>query len=191
MRIAVDMDGVLADFDKGWIDAYNEDFPSESPLKYKHIQDWDALLTLTHFKNYNEWWHWAQTEHHDLFLNLEPLPGAVRGVQHLSRQNDICIVTSKPRWAAGHPVDWLEKHKVPFDELHIMTKKWFLKCDVYIDDAEHNCRDFLYLTNGHVIQYSAFPYVNGGRRFFPEDTRGFSFATDWDEVIDIVRKVKV
>lgn len=183
------MDGVLADFDKGWVDRYNKDFNTN--VEYKHCDHWDSLVTLTHFEDYDEWWDWARSKHYDLFLELEPLPGAYLGVNRLKRErHEICIITSKPRWAAGHPADWLERHDIPFDELHVTSKKWFVKCDVYIDDAEHNCHDFLTLTNGHVIQYSAFPYVNGGKRFYDDDTKGFSYATTWDEVCEIVKGLK-
>jgi len=180
MRLGIDMDGVLADFDKGWVDRYNADFGAD--LHPKQNTYWDALVGITHFANDAEWWEWASSKHEDLFLGLEPLPGAVEGVQTLSAQgHDICIITSKPRWAAGHPSSWLREHDVPYDEIHVTSKKAFVVCDVYVDDALHNVVDLLEHTDGLVIQYSAWPYVNGGQR-----VPGAIYATSWDVVVEEV-----
>lgn len=179
MRLGIDADGVLADFDKGWIDRYNADFGTS--IEYKHCNHWDALTGLTGL-TYDEWWEWVTSKHEDLFLELEPLPGAVQGVKTLKNLgHDICIITAKPRWAAGHISDWLIKHDVPYDEIHVTSNKIHVACDVYVDDALHNVEAFLEHTDALVIQYSAWPYVNGGKR-----VHGAVYATSWDDVIDSV-----
>lgn len=182
MRLGIDMDGVLADFDKGWVDRYNNDFSAD--LEYKQCDNWDALVNITHFEDYDEWWDWARSKHEDLFLGLVPLPGAVDGVKELKgRGHDIVIITSKPRWAAGHPSAWLIEHDVPYDEIHVTSSKEFVLCDVYVDDAIHNVRSLLGLPhNPLVIQYFAWPYVNRGSKV--KYAKGAKLAKSWDDVID-------
>ena len=47
IRIGIDMDGVLADFNTGWMTRYNADFGTY--LDASMVQEWDGLYTLTHF----------------------------------------------------------------------------------------------------------------------------------------------
>lgn len=177
------MDGVLADFDKGWVDRYNADFGTN--IEYKHNDHWDALITLTGM-TYEEWWDWARNKHEDLFLGLDPLPGAIEGVSTLKALgHDICIITAKPRWAAGHPSSWLVEHNIPYDEIHVTSKKAYVKCDVYVDDALHNVVDLMENANGLVIQYSAWPYVNRGKK-----SPAHVHCRSWDEIIDTVDAYK-
>jgi 5'(3')-deoxyribonucleotidase len=181
MRLGIDMDGVLADFDKGWVDRYNADFGAT--LHPKQNDHWDSLLSITHFEEYDDWRGWVTDKHEDLFLGLAPLPGAVEGVQSLADYgHDIVIITSKPRWAAGHPSSWLIEHNVPYDEIHVTSKKTYVACDVYVDDAIHNVVDFVENTDALVIQYAAWPYVNGGER-----VDGALYCTSWPDVVNAIQ----
>lgn len=179
------MDGVLADFDKGWVERYNRDFGTN--LHPKVNDHWDALVSVTHFEDDDAWWKWASGKHEDLFLGLTPLPGAIRGVRALKDAgHEVCIITAKPRWAAGHPSNWLIEHQVPYDEIHVTSKKTFVACDVYIDDALHNCTAFVRDTDSLVIQYSAWPYVNGGCK-----VPGAVHCTDWRQVVAAINDYDV
>lgn len=186
MRIGVDMDGVLADFDKGWIDRWNQDHGTE--FEYKNCDHWDALTSLTNV-SYDEWWEWAQSKHEDLFLNLDPLPGAVEGVQRLKKaEHDIVIITAKPRWAAGHPSAWLIEHDVPYDEIHVTSNKEYVLVDVLIDDALHNIEGvytYASLLNIDVpllLQHRPWPYVNRG----VDSNFADYITTSWEQITKII-----
>jgi uncharacterized HAD superfamily protein len=179
MRIGVDADGVLADFDKSMVDGYNRSFDAD--LEYKQITHWDAFESLTGW-THDEWWDWVVKDHQRVFLDAPPLPGAVEGMRALKDAgHELAIISAKPKWAAGHMIEWLHQHEVPYDEIHITSKKSLVICDVYIDDALHNVVDLLENAGGLVIQYSAWPYVNEGKQI-----PGAVYAKSWDRIINTV-----
>lgn len=188
MRVGVDLDGVMADFDKAWIDRWNADHGMT--LEYKQCDHWDSLVTLTGV-TYDEWWGWAESKHSDLFLEADALPGAVKAVRTLAEDgHEICIVTAKPRWAAGHPSTWLQKHDVPYDEIHVTSKKWYVGVDVLIDDADHNIRDVLERTDyTHAIHMRLWPYLQHGPMKEYTDNYRYHYAKTWTDALDVVRNM--
>ena len=57
MRIGVDLDGVVADFTKGWTTQYALDFGKE--ILEEEITDWGLSKPLTHFEKDLDFWNWA------------------------------------------------------------------------------------------------------------------------------------
>ena len=47
IRVGIDMDGVLADFNTGWMSRYNAEFGTD--LEASMVEQWDGLYTLMHF----------------------------------------------------------------------------------------------------------------------------------------------
>ncbi|MGH8913901.1 MAG: 5' nucleotidase, NT5C type, partial [Acidimicrobiia bacterium] len=76
MRLGIDLDGVVANFTKGWVDFYNRDFGTN--LAVEEAVAWDGLTTITHFPDMASFWKWtADIDGRSLFWHLETLPGAV------------------------------------------------------------------------------------------------------------------
>ncbi len=137
-RLGIDLDGVVADFNTGWIERYNAEFGAS--LDTADVQMWNAPVGLTHFASMGEFWRWAETcgEGATLFRVLEPYPGALDALHRLARRNTIVIVTTKPHYAHHDTFAWLAEHRVPTAEVHIVDVKHEVPCDVYLDDADHN-----------------------------------------------------
>ena len=137
MRLGIDLDGVVANFTKGWMAFYNEQFGTE--LVESDSKNWGDLVNLTHFQDIDEFWAWSSDlDGRSVFWHLEPFPGAVEALRDLSDQgHDIVIVTTKPPVAVDDTHEWRDRHGLPANEIHILEDKWLVDCDVYLDDGPH------------------------------------------------------
>lgn len=178
MRIGVDMDGVLADFDKGLVDAYNAHF--DKSLEYKELEGWDSFLRVAHFGTHDEWWTWVRESQPDLFFRLPPIPGAIEGMNYLkSKGHKLSIITAKPIWAGPDAMNWLRLYDIPFDEFHLCNEKHNVKCDWYIDDSVHNIESLIQRTDAVVVQFSPWPYVNRG-----VEVDNALLVRSWEELLE-------
>lgn len=137
LRLGIDLDGVVADFNSGWMRHYNEEHGTD--LTVDQVQFWDGLHTLTHFEAMDDFWAWAKDHGgHSVFRHLEVYDGALEAIRALNREgHDIVIVTAKPDWAIHDTFEWLADHRIPTREVHIAYAKYEVDCDVYLDDSPH------------------------------------------------------
>jgi 5'(3')-deoxyribonucleotidase len=137
IRVGVDMDGVLADFNTGWMSHYNHDFGTE--LEALMVKEWDGLHRLTHFGSMAEFWAWA--EGCSTFRDAPPLPGAIEAIRRIGAKHRVAIVSSKFEWAIPDSLSWLADHAVPAREVHFLWDKTLARCDIYLDDAPHQLQE--------------------------------------------------
>lgn len=137
MRLGIDLDGVVANFTKGWMSFYNEQFGTA--LAVEDSKRWHDLVELTHFDHIGEFWEWSSDlDGRSVFWHLEPFPGAVEALRSLADAgHHVIVVTTKPDFAIGDTYEWVERHRIPAAEIHILEDKWLVECDVYLDDGPH------------------------------------------------------
>jgi uncharacterized HAD superfamily protein len=137
MRLGIDLDGVVANFTKGWMRFYNEEFGTQFVVE--DSWQWNDLVELTHFNDIDEFWDWcSDLDGRSVFWHLEPFPGAVEALQSLDEAgHELIVVTTKPDFARGDTYDWIEKYGIPAAEIHILEEKWLVECAVYLDDGPH------------------------------------------------------
>jgi 5'(3')-deoxyribonucleotidase len=140
IRVGVDMDGVLADFNRGWMSRYNVDFGTA--LEPDMVQRWDGLHRLTHFDSMSAFWSWARGgAGRSTFRDAPPLPGAIEAIKRIATHHRVVIVSSKFEWAIPDSLAWLAEHGVPAREVHFLWDKSLARCDIYLDDAPHQLEE--------------------------------------------------
>lgn len=137
MRLGIDLDGVVADFNGGWMQRYNEEHGAS--LTPDMVVSWDGLHQLTHFPDMGAFWTWARNhEGPTVFRHLEAYSGAVETLRQLNREgHDVVILTAKPDWAVHDTFEWLADHRIPTREVHCLDDKWRIPCEVYLDDSPY------------------------------------------------------
>ncbi len=136
LRLGIDMDGVLADFNTGWIDRYNERF--EKQLRHTDVVQWDGLHELTHFTTMEAFWEWFQQDGRSIFRDLPVYPDSIETIERLARDHRVVIVSSKFDWAIPDTLEWLAEHRVTAREIHFVHDKTAVACDVYLEDAPYH-----------------------------------------------------
>lgn len=182
LRLGIDLDGVVADFNAGWIQAYNDEFGAE--LTPDQVQMWDGLFSLTHFEDMDAFWEWAKGHGGgSVFRHLEPYPGAIDTLRELNREgHDIVILTAKPDWAVHDTLEWLADHRVPTREIHFLHDKWRIDCDVYLDDSPYTVQGYAeHRGSGEVCRFV---------RPWNEPVEGVRDVRSWDEFHEVVREVR-
>jgi 5'(3')-deoxyribonucleotidase len=182
MRLGIDLDGVVADFNGGWMLAYNEQFGAE--LTPAQVISWDGLHTLTHFPDMGEFWRWAKDHGgKSVFRHLLAYEGAVDTLRALNRKgHDIVVITAKPDWAVHDTFEWLADNRVPTREVHVTDDKWMIDCDLYLDVSPYQVVDLVEKRPDRVICRFVRPWnrpVEGARD-----------VHDWDEFSDIVGQLQ-
>lgn len=136
LRLGIDLDGVVADFNGGWTKLHNAEFGST--VTPDHVTMWDGLHHLGGFDDMDAFWDWARGNEHrpSIFRHLELLPDALETLHALAEEgHQIVIVSTKPDWAIHETMHWLADHQIPTREVHLTFSKHLVDCDVYLDDA--------------------------------------------------------
>ncbi len=182
MRLGIDLDGVVADFNSGWTAIHRAEFGSE--ILPEQVLTWDGLAELAGFDSMREFWAWAspKDDRPSIFRHLDPYPGAIESLHRLRRTgHDIVIVTTKPRWAVADTFRWLADHGVPTTEVHITDDKHLVDCDVYLDDSPFKLEDYLRHRADRAICRFVRPWND------PLD--GVVDVHDWDDFVEVVATV--
>jgi len=179
MRLGIDLDGVVADFNTGWMQLHADEFGSD--LHPDMVDSWNCLHRLGGFADMREFWSWASPtdDRPSIFRHLEPYPDAIGSLRMLADAGHrVVIVTTKPLWARSDTFRWLADHDLPTTEVHLSERKYEVECDVYLDDAPHVLHELVEHRPGATVCRFVRPWN--------EPIRGALDVTKWSEFVDIV-----
>ncbi len=179
LRIGIDLDGVVADFNRGWTAAWNASHGTN--LTVADVDGWDCLPRLTGLASMDEFWDWARDigGGRSLFRDLVPFDGAIESIHALETAgHDPVVVTAKPRWAVSDTFGWLSDVGFPTREVHVTEEKWRVDCDVYIDDAVHVLEAYVrHRSDRLVLRFD---------RGWNEPVPGTTTVSGWPDILDEV-----
>ncbi|MEM9611327.1 MAG: hypothetical protein AAGA59_00160 [Actinomycetota bacterium] len=137
MRLGIDLDGVVAQFNKGWMERHAREFGSS--LDPSMMQEWDILHVLGDFASQDAFWDWFRNgDEPSTFRHLEPYPHAMETIHRLAEAgHKIVIISHKFDWAIPDTLAWLGQVGMPTREVHLTEHKYEVSCDVYLDDSPY------------------------------------------------------
>jgi len=178
--LGVDLDGVCADYTKGFREFCAERLGRELdtlPLE----RSWDFREWGFDAAQFEELHRAAITEGR-LLADLEVIEGAAESLWRLSDAGVwIRIVTHRlyVNWghsaAAGDTVEWLDRARIPYRDLCFLGAKNDVGADAYIDDGPHNIESLRAAGRTAIVFEQPYNRDLGGLR-----------ARTWPEVEEIV-----
>ncbi|XP_075996143.1 5'(3')-deoxyribonucleotidase, mitochondrial [Genypterus blacodes] len=194
LRVLVDMDGVLADFEGGFLEKYRARYPDEPFISLQDRRgfwvsaQYGALRSGLCEKAISIW------ESKGFFLELEPLPGAVEAVKEMAAMDntDVFLCTSpinKYQYCLYEKSAWVEKHLGhSFLERVILTRdKTVISGNLLIDDKP----DILGVEPKPTWEHILFTTCHNRHLQLPTGSshrRLLSWADDWRAVLDSKRQ---
>ena len=134
LRIAIDLDGVLADASKIWIRLLRQRF--EITIKKEDVNEWDIYRKLgisrKEFEDvFNDAWkEWELVEETE-----ENLFQKINLIKNLGKTD---LVTARNQKTMNDVMKWLEEKKIKFDNIIVVGEfesKAKLDYDIFIDDS--------------------------------------------------------
>ena len=141
IRLGIDVDGVLRDFDTKVLEIIKQVYPDK--ILSEVTTSWDYDNIDVPIKELSKLWH--ETHCEEIYRNSELMPGAKEELKLLKEWGRtqkpgyqyICVTAQIP-YNDSHTLYWLGKHYFNFLETHITNYKYKVDIDYLIDDSPKN-----------------------------------------------------
>lgn len=175
MTILCDVDGVVADLLSEWVRRYNAKYDDD--LSPEDVTQWEMHKNVkpecgTSVYNF--------LRMPNLYSSVEPIPGALEGVQELRRRGHrVVYVTASVVGSLDQKARWLKAHGFleNMEDLVMAKDKNLVRGQVLIDDGAHNIETF----PGFGLLYEA---PHNAEFVWPFR------AANWTEVVEKIEEVE-
>lgn len=187
LRIALDIDGVMYQWDKTARYMLREVLPNspykDLPLLKQESSSWHYIQNHVSREHWD--WLWVEGVRLGLFRYGHLYPGTIQAVRELATMGEVSLITHRPKHAVDDTLAWLGYLKLPLSGVHLLTNQEPKsgvrpQFDVYLDDKVKNVNDLFRNTDGDVFLMKR-PWSSGGVE--PEVIQ----VTGWPEFLDEVR----
>ncbi len=115
-RIAVDIDGVLANLTEPFLEYYNQKFGISFKLQDVHTFDFKKLLGINEEEEKNLLNDFFKS---DFFKKIQPVIGAQDVISYLSKRNHLVVITARKEYLKNETLEWIERFfPNVFSEIH-------------------------------------------------------------------------
>jgi 5'(3')-deoxyribonucleotidase len=183
LRIAVDLDGVLAESMLVWCERANKEFGTK--LKMEDLDGWSSWKKFDISKDDfyrildESWDDWKQVPATE--------PGLANKVARIGKFGDVDIVTGRSKSTEQAAMDWVEHQKIRYSHF-VRVAGWrdkiVLNYDVYIDDAP----DLMSLVSQNPLSW-AILYDRPWNRSVPNMPKVLR-AESWKQVPGFLRQIQ-
>lgn len=127
MKIGVDLDEVLTEYVKNFIIFHNQNYGTK--LNFEDIKKYFfyELLGISFEEDIGRQYKFFET---DLFKQIQPVSGAVNGVDKLKNNFEMVIITARPNEIKDKSINWIEKYFPDIFSQIIFTNKHSLNNDL-------------------------------------------------------------
>lgn len=140
LRILCDLDAIVADLTKKWLERYNRDYAdnvtkedNKHSRMERNVKIGEKIIDYLYEDGF--------------FRDLEPLPGAIKSLRALWDDGHQIVIASAPSWpgtSAQDKISWVREH-LPFIKkrsIFLGHEKYMLKGDIFIDDSPDNIKQY-------------------------------------------------
>lgn len=193
MRIMIDIDGCLGDFNKMMADYYHlQDMPEPDDYAYFHATKWKDFFINK--EDFTEKYIQLVADHGYLTEPIiDPLAITVLNKLH-AEGNQIVVATHRGfsqlngterqwinRQAHDETIKWLNKVGLEYDDVMLTADKREAKADVYIEDSPINIANLQKEGAKHIIMIS---------HVYNRQVEGIDLdTTDWNEIYKFISKL--
>lgn len=146
MRIGIDVDGVLRNFDGSVIRKIRETHP-ELVDKVQPVRKWDVESWLPFWSAEESYRYIFEENYQDIFENAPTCRDAKEYWNELqdwakNNKHELVLISAQESQCIAATLCWLGNNKFFFNELHFTKNKETIDVDVLVDDYEKNLIKF-------------------------------------------------